>query len=170
MAMAMTLLDLGVTDRSLLLYDTFAGMSAPTAQDVMHDGTPGQRRFDRGVMDDATNDWCRSPIHEVRANLARTGYPPEMITLVQGKVEDTIPGTMPGEIALLRLDTDFYESTRHELVHLYPLLQVGGVLIIDDYGYWQGARKAVDEYFAEHHATPLLTRIDSTGRLAVRIQ
>lgn len=69
---------------------------------------------------------------------------------------------------MLRLDTDFYESTLHELKHLYPRLTPGGVLIIDDYGSFYGARKAVDEYFAERDAPPLLARIDRDARLATR--
>ena len=77
---------------------------------------------------------------------------------------------LPGQIALLRLDTDFYESTRHELVHLFPLLVTGGVLIIDDYGHWEGARKAVDEYMENHKIKILLNRIDYTGRIAIKTQ
>jgi hypothetical protein len=64
---------------------------------------------------------------------------------------------------LLRLDTDWYESTKHELVHLYPRLVPNGVLIIDDYGHWKGAREAVDEYFATLKLKPLLSRLDYTG-------
>ena len=56
-----------------------------------------------------------------------------------------LPAQAPARIALLRLDTDWYESTYHELVHLFPRLSVGGVLLIDDYGHWQGARRAVDQ-------------------------
>ena len=79
--------------------------------------------------------------------MASTGYPPDRVRYVKGPVERTIPDRLPGgPIALLRLDTDWYESTRHELLHLFPLLSPGGVLIIDDYGHWSGARKAVDEY------------------------
>ena len=91
------------------------------------------------------------------------GSGPERIHFVEGKVEDTIPAHAPERIALLRLDTDWYESTRHELEHLYPRLSRGGVLIIDDYGHWQGARQAVDEYFGDAHAA-LLNRIDYTAR------
>jgi predicted O-methyltransferase YrrM len=104
----------------------------------------------------------------VRETVARAGYPAERIHFVKGAVEETIPRTLPGPLALLRLDTDWYQSTRHELVHLYPLLAPGGVLIVDDYGHWQGAARAVDEYFAAHPPGPLLTRIDYTGRLAVK--
>ena len=96
---------------------------------------------------------------------AATGYPAERLHFVEGKVEDTIPEQAPERIALLRLDTDWYESTRHELEHLYPRLSPGGVLIIDDYGHWEGARQAVDEYFK---GEVYLHRIDYTGRLAIK--
>ena len=80
---------------------------------------------------------------------------------------DTLPASAPSQIALLRLDTDWYESTRHELEHLYPRLATGGVLIVDDYGHWEGARKATDEHLAAHPAL-LLSRSDYTGRMAVK--
>ena len=80
----------------------------------------------------------------------------------------TIPGEAPDRLALLRLDTDWYESTRHELVHLYPRLEKGGVLIIDDYGHWEGARRAVDEYFAHNPPPLLLARVDYAGRIAIK--
>jgi hypothetical protein len=83
-------------------------------------------------------------------------------------VETSLPDSAPSEIALLRLDTDWYESTKHELIHLYPRLLPGGILIIDDYGHWQGARKAVDEYFQTLRPVPFLSRIDYTGRIAVK--
>jgi O-methyltransferase len=90
------------------------------------------------------------------------------IAYIKGPVEETIPATVPTTIAVLRLDTDWYESTIHELRHLWPLLALGGVLLIDDYGHWAGARKAVDEFFAKRSDTPLLTRIDYAGRVAIK--
>jgi hypothetical protein len=83
-------------------------------------------------------------------------------------VEDTIPAQTPEQIALLRLDTDWYESTRHELQHLYPRLAENGALIIDDYGDWLGARKAVDEFLAVQPVPLFLHRIDDTGRLIIK--
>jgi O-methyltransferase len=83
-------------------------------------------------------------------------------------VDETIPKVLPREVAVLRLDSDWYESTRHELVHLFPLLKPGGVLIIDDYGHWQGARMAVDEYLQEQGIKPLLSRIDFTCRMMIK--
>src|SRR5437867_1862945 len=84
------------------------------------------------------------------------------------EVEDTIPQHAPERIALLRLDTDWYESTKHELEHLYPRLAPHGVLIIDDYGHWVGAKQAVDEYFATQKLKPFLNRLDYTGRLVIK--
>jgi hypothetical protein len=85
-------------------------------------------------------------------------------------VEDTIPREAPAEIAILRLDTDWYESTKLELIHLYPKLSIGGILIVDDYGHWEGARRAADEYIRENKLVILFQRIDYTGRIAVKIE
>ena len=169
MAMALTLMELGRSDRDLHLYDTFEGMSAPTAADISIDGKPADTKFRDRQLSVDSSDWCRSPIDEVQANLATTGYPAERLHFIKGKVEDTIPDAMPaGPIGILRLDTDWYESTRHELEHLYPQLVQGGVLIIDDYGHWEGARKAVDEYLAALGLTLFLGRVDSTARIAIK--
>jgi O-methyltransferase len=164
MALAMQRFD---AVRTLYLYDTYAGMPAPTEHDRNFDDRQAEKKWER-LQREGHNEWCYSPLEEVRANLARTGHPAERAVLVQGKVEDTIPATIPERIALLRLDTDWYESTRHELEHLYPRLVPGGVLIIDDYGYWKGARQAVDEYFARTGEPLLLNRIDFTGRIAIK--
>ena len=99
--------------------------------------------------------------------MVETGYPEERVHFHPGKVEDTIPGRAPERIALLRLDTDWYESTRHELEHLYARVPSGGVLIIDDYATWQGARKAVDEFLERAGERLLLVPI-AAGRIAVK--
>lgn len=162
MLAALTLQQVGDKGRTLWLYDTFSGMSAPSHVD----GPYAQAVHDAG-RDDVT--FAHSPLSEVRSNMASTAWPDEQTRYVEGKVEDSIPATVPDRpIALLRLDTDWYESTRHELVHLYPLLAPGGVLIIDDYGYWQGARQAVDEWLASTEDPPLLVRVDGSGRVAVK--
>lgn len=83
---------------------------------------------------------------------------------VEGLVQDTLPGRAPDRIAILRLDTDLYNSTRHELEHLYPRLSPGGVLIVDDYGKFSGATRAVDEYFERVNEPILLNRIDTQGQ------
>lgn len=169
MLMARTLLQMGVTDRIIYLYDTFEGMPEPTEDDyVVSDRAI--RAVDRWKKDQKAdhNKWCFSPLPEVKKNMLSTGYPEDNIVFVKGKVEDTIPETMPSQIALLRLDTDFYDSTKHELIHLFPLLTENGVLIIDDYGFWAGTKKAVDEYFADKPI--LLNRIDLAGRIGIKIK
>ncbi len=165
MAVALTLMRLGVSDRRLWLYDTFGTM--PPAGE--HDRDYAGRPLTPGALDPVNNASQTSglTLPEVQRALATTGYPREHVTYVEGLVERTIPSSAPERVALLRLDTDWYESTRHELAELYPRLERGGVLLIDDYGHFAGARKAVDEYFATDPI--LLSRIDYTGRLAVKV-
>lgn len=164
MAVARTLVELGVTDRELWLYDTFAGMDAPTADDRTADGRVASGWVAHGR--DGGPGVLAASLAEVKANLASTGYPDELVHFVVGRVEETLAEHRPEQVALLRLDTDFYESTRAELAHLYPLLGRRAVLIIDDYGYWLGARRAVDEYFAER--PELLLRVDGSARFVVK--
>lgn len=167
MMAALSFIHFGDTSRTLYLYDTFEGMSVPTAKDVTLHGEDGQVEFDQNQRD-THNEWCYSPIGEVTSNMESTGYPKDKIVFVKGKVEDTIPGTLPEKVAALRLDTDWYESIAHCMEHQYPLVVDKGVVIIDDYGHWQGAREAVDEYLKKHNLAPLLGRIDYTGRLFVK--
>jgi hypothetical protein len=163
MMIAYMLSEAGITDRKIYLYDTFEGMTKPGEKD----GDWVREEWEKNKVNEQLNNWCLSPLEEVQANMDITGYPTNNIIFVKGKVEQTIPGTIPGKLALLRLDTDWYESTRHELTHLYPLLEKGGILIIDDYGAWPGARKAVDEYF-ENNGPVFLNRIDFTARLVIK--
>jgi O-methyltransferase len=169
MLAALTFEQLGDRDRDLWLYDTFEGMPEPTSEDGVDPilGTDAHEEWARNQTGDV-NLWCYGPLEEVERNMRGTGVVPDRLHFVKGKVEDTIPGDVPERIALLRLDTDWYESTLHELVHLYPRLVPGGVLVLDDYGHWPGARQAVDEYFAEQGIALLLNRVDNSGRIAIK--
>ena len=167
MAVAKILLNLGCTNRELHLFDTFQGMSAPGEYDVSLGGASAAQLLRKQCRDNPWSAWCYSPLEEVRRNMTRTGYASNRIHYVVGKVEETLPDKAPDRIALLRLDTDWYESTRHELEHLFPHLSPGAVLIIDDYGHWKGARCAVDEYFSKQNVPMFLHRIDYTGRIGV---
>jgi hypothetical protein len=173
LAMICTLQEMGVDDRDIYLYDTFEGMTEPT-------------EHDRSVLDGSALDTWREAKesgvrawHEVfgpeafseddvREMLNSTGYPDDRLNFVRGPVEKTVPGVAPAQIALLRLDTDWYESTRHEMRHLYPRVSSGGVLLIDDYGHWEGARRAVDEHLSAEGHDLLLTAVDYTGRVALK--
>jgi hypothetical protein len=165
LAMATTLLALGDTTRDLWLYDTF-WLEMP----------PGGAH-DRDVFGNTSEDLKRvAASHEgfrngsaesVRALVTSAGYPADRVHIVEGLVEDTIPDRAPEEIALCRLDTDFYESTAHELRHLCGRLGEEGILIIDDYGHFLGARQAVDEYFDGLGGGVLFHRLDFSARLIV---
>lgn len=169
MAIAETLLALGVNDRELYLYDTFEGMTAPTEADVdqLNRDAASQLKQDASKKAESVV-WAYSGLEEVKQNIARTGYPSDKIHFIQGDILKTIPAQMPGKTALLRLDTDWYESTKHEMEHLYPQLVSKGILIIDDYGFWKGSKKAVDEYLQLHQIPLMLHRMDETGRSAVK--
>ncbi|MBX2834523.1 MAG: TylF/MycF family methyltransferase [Micavibrio sp.] len=150
--MAETLAYYGDTSRKVYLYDTFAGMTEPTEEDRDYiRGYDAIDRFNKSKKDTHT-DWAYAPFEEVERNVEASTYPSKQFVYVKGKVEETIPGTLPDAIALLRVDTDWYESTKHEMEHLYPLISKGGVFICDDYGSWAGSRKAVDEYFEKTKA------------------
>lgn len=170
MMIACILKERNIQNRFIYLYDTFEGMSAPSSDDVDYSGKDAKRL----LMNDIGNKtnapiWCYATEDDVIANISLTKINLDQIKLIKGKVEDTIPAQRPkSSISLLRLDTDWYESTKHELLHLYPLLSKNGVLIIDDYGHWQGCRKAVDEFFAKSDSKNILHRIDYTGRIMVK--
>jgi len=169
MAILRTLKNLKVEDREVYLYDTFEGMSEPTAEDKSIRGESALNAYN-----DDKDGWDKiiyySSLDEVKENIATIGYTSENVHYVKGKVEDTISkDTLPDKIALLRLDTDWYESTKHELEFLFPKLVSGGIIIIDDYGHWEGCKKAVDEYFNKNNINIFLARIDYTGRIGVKM-
>lgn len=171
MLMAYVLKKYNQEDRRIFLYDTFSGMTEPTGEDVI-------AWNDKSVLDKWEEDklgiknnftsWAVG-IEVVRSNLARTGYPPEQLHFIEGDILETLRTRRPDRVALLRLDTDWYQSTAYELEVLYPQLEKGGVLIIDDYGHFKGARKAVDDYFADPATVPLFIRVDYTGRVCIKI-
>ena len=169
MLIAFTLIELNATNRKIYLYDTFKGMTKPTDYDHLVSNKK-IRAIDKWKKEQKKdyNKWVYVSLSKVKKNMALTKYPKNNIVFVKGKVEETIPKTIPSKIAILRLDTDWYESTKHELIHLFPPLLKGGILIIDDYGYWAGSKKAVDEYFSNKQI--LLNRIDNTGRIGIKIE
>ncbi len=168
MVMAAALKAEGVTDRRIHLFDTFEGMAKPDERDVNLYGESALDRYATKVQPDGNVDWCATPLDEVRRNMALTGYPAEQVIFAKGRVEETLPGAAPETIALLRLDTDWYEGTRHEMIHLYPRLSPGGVLIIDDYHWWKGSREAVDEYTREQGINLYFAPIGGGGVAAIK--
>jgi O-methyltransferase len=173
MAMILTLQAMGETDRDIHLFDTFEGMTAPTEHDVSPLDPPASETWEQARQTgERAWDMLFSPevfnFDDVQRTVLGTGYPAERIHFVKGPVEQTLPEHAPDQLALLRLDTDWYESTKAEMDHLYPRLVDGGVLIVDDYGHWEGARRAVEEHFDAHGGALLLSRIDYTGRIGIK--
>jgi hypothetical protein len=167
-AVALTLLEQGDTDRELHLFDTFEGMPPPTEQDSRT--TEGETVPATDLLAESDKDsrmWGIADLDDVEQGMAETEYPADKVHFHPGLVEDTTPGQAPERIALLRLDTDWYASTLHELEVLYDRLSPGGVLIIDDYDDWDGARKATDEWLAKS-GQPLFLAPMGRGRIAIK--
>ena len=167
MCMQKKLMRLNQNDRKFWVFDTYEGMPEPDDVDKNFNKTAAQQLLDAEEKDNSLT-WAYSNYEETTGNILSTGYPAEKINFVKGLVEDTIPETQIESIALLRLDTDWYSSTKFELENLYPKLVKGGVLIIDDYGHWEGCKKAVDEYFKLNNIPVFMSRIDYTGRLIIK--
>ena len=170
MAMALAFKDEGDVTRAIWLYDTFSGMTEPSAVDINLRGQSAKTLFDRRRrLSGGAVDWAFADQHEVERNLASTGWPRSQTHLVEGDVCRTLrAGETPEKIALLRLDTDWYASTAAELEILYPKLVPGGVCIIDDYGHWEGARRAVDEYLRANELHPFMQCPDYSARVWIK--
>jgi len=159
---ALTMIHFNDTSRKIYLYDTFEGMPKPEDEDLDWNGNRALDTW-RAITLKGERWGFGGDINSVTKLMLSTKYPKEKIIITKGKVEDTIPNVIPKEISLLRLDTDFYKSTLHELNHLFPILNSGGILVIDDYGYYLGSRKATDEYFKKNKVRMLLSRISNLG-------
>ena len=165
-AAARTLMEAGDTSRHLYLLDTYEGMSEPTEKDRRgHDGAAAADLLETSPKESGV--WAVATLEDVQQGMAQIGYPEAQVHYVKGLVEQTVPEQAPEQISILRLDTDWYESTKHELEHLYPRLSSGGVLLLDDYGWWEGAKTAVDEWLEETGERLLLLRM-AEGRVAVK--
>jgi hypothetical protein len=171
MAVALAALDEQNTDRNLFLYDTFSGMTKPSSIDVDYEGVSAMKSMEEAKLSNrefSAGVIAYASIDDVEKGMKLTNYPTDKIFYIVGDVAKTLAQEeVPNKIALLRLDTDWYESTKVELEILWPRLVPGGVLILDDYDHWVGARKAVDEYFQTLDKVPLLMRMQS-GRIAVK--
>ena len=143
--------------RVIHLYDTFNGMTPPEDIDRDFNNVPAFVNF--------ASYACIYGLAKVKENLKQTNYPEDKLVYHVGDVLQTLLADLPEKISILRLDTDWYASTKDELEKLYPKLESGGILIVDDYGHWKGARKAVDEYFSQLGINPEFEQIDYTAVL-----
>ena len=155
-------------NKIIFAYDTFQGMTTPEDIDIDYKGESAEKILLKNQKsENITNMHCFSTIDTVKKNILKYSKL-ENINFIIGPVEKTLllEKNLPKKISILRLDTDFYESTKIELEVLFPLLENNGILIVDDYGCWQGAKKAVDEYFLNKKFT--MFKIDITGRFIIK--
>lgn len=171
MAIAKMLIDLKNQSKEIYLFDTFEGMTKPDKEiDFDIRGTSMLEKFEKMKITEESSNWMCSSLLEVKKAVYSTGYDKEKFHFIQGKVEHTLPQKSPKKISLLRLDTDFYQSTKHEMINLFPRLSKGGIIIIDDYGSHLGSKKAVDEYLSENNIILFLCRIGEGGiRVGIKI-
>ena len=157
---------LKIKNKKIYGFDTFEGMSNPTNVDKFINGVKAidylKKQKKHRNLDNAH---AYSPIFDVSKNYKKNTKNNKNLLLIKGKVEETlkIKKNLPKKISILRLDTDFYESTKIELETLYPRLSKNGILIIDDYGEWAGSKKATDEYFCNKKIT--MFKVDRACRI-----
>ena len=166
MLMALVLKKMNDTGRKIYLYDTYSGMTEPSDIEIDFMGNPAAKIWNRSQR--THFKWNYADLGEVKNNLFSVNYPQENLVFVKGKVEDTIPKIIPDKISILRLDTDWYESIYHELYYMYPTISINGVVMIDNYAYWTGTRKATDAYFEKNKISPLLLMIDNLARIGIK--
>jgi O-methyltransferase len=150
MAMALKCQQLGI-ERRIHAYDTFEGMTQPTAKDEDFNGNM--------AADILPIVMCYSGFAETKQNIDMCNYP--LIEFHKGDILKTELNSIPSEVALLRLDTDWYDSTKFELENFEPKVSANGCIIIDDYGHWKGCKLAVDEFLNGKNTS--INTIDYTG-------
>jgi hypothetical protein len=154
--------------REIWLFDTFEGLTEPGEFDFALDGgvSPMTKTEvwntwnSKQNHEEKYNRWCYCPLEKVKNNLLSTGYPADKLHFVKGDIMVTLTlDHIPEKIAILRLDTDWYESSLFELERLYDRVVEGGLVIFDDYFQWNGQRKATDEFLAttgiDYHVEPI---------------
>ena len=143
--------------RDIYLYDTFGGLVEPSKFDYTCKGAvlysmnkdDVYNTWKSNIIDKKTNGWCYTPLEKVQDRLNSTGYSQSNLHYIVGDVMETLKDKtkIPEKIAILRLDTDWYESSKYELEQMYDNVVTGGVIIFDDYYHWDGQRRAIDEFF-----------------------
>jgi len=157
-----------IKSRDIYMYDTFAGLTEPSERDVgISNGMSSQdvfREWNRHNVNDV-NTWCYCPLGKVMSDLYQLDYSSERLHFIKGDVRETLldENNIPKKIAILRLDTDWYDSSKIELETMFKYLVPGGVLILDDYGYWKGQKDATDEFFKNTKYEYLINQVNIAG-------
>lgn len=152
--------------KKIYAYDTFEGMTTPSSYDYNLSTKESAENILKGDKDRKTNNWGICSLEDVKSNILKTVGNLDSIEFVKGPVEETLNNKIPNKISLLRLDTDWYSSTKKELEVLYDNVTPGGIIIIDDYGHWGGTKKAVDEFFLNKYVW--MHYVDYACRLIIK--
>lgn len=155
--------DTFTSGRKIWLFDSFEGLPEPTREDGVLARTYAGERIEGRMR---SIDKCVGPLEDVKKIFFEIlQIPKESVVIKKGWFQDTLPVSKNemGKIAILRLDGDWYESTKVCLENLYDKVVPGGYVIIDDYGHWEGAKRALEEFFQKRNIKPELTKIDYTG-------
>lgn len=163
--------------RDIYLYDTFTGLVEPgeydyTCKDTKlcnWDKDKTHKYWSENIINDKVNNWCYAPLEKVKYKLYLTGYPQNYLHYVVGDVMETLKDktTIPEKIAMLRLDTDWYESSKYELEQMYDNVVTGGLIIFDDYYHWDGQRRATDEFFLSRNISYNFVDIGNSKSAAI---
>ena len=144
-------------NKNIIMFDTFSGLTKPSIYDYTCENAKFNMSYDQVIstwnnnkINNDMNNWCYCSLENVKSKLNSTGYPQQHLKYVVGNVLDTLNdnNNIPEKISVLRLDTDWYDSSKFELIKLFPNVSKGGVVIFDDYYLWNGQRQATDEYFS----------------------
>ena len=156
-------------ENKVYLYDTFDGMVPPTTADFSQSIGSAEEIY---ASKEANGEkWCLASVDDVLENFNQFAASLSNVMIVKGDVLETLgfSENIPEQIASRRLDTDWYESTKHEMQVLYPLVVSCGILMFDDYGFWGGHQKAIDEYFLERDLNPHMSYVDESCRLIIKL-
>jgi O-methyltransferase len=158
-----------VKNKKIWLYDTYEGMSTPSRKDVDLNNKRAKDFLNEKKIENKNDVWAFSSLNSVKNNIKKTNFNIKNCIFIKGKVEKTLKVKKPKYISLLRLDTDFYHSTKAELQYLYNLISPGGIIIIDDYGHWKGCKLAVDQFFKKKKNI-LILNVDYTGIIGIKLK
>ena len=145
--------------RNFWLFDTFEGMTKPTIED----GVVAQKVFDLETKNGKDSNWLKISKEVVQKNIIDTTGDDNFCNYISGPIEETLisqKASLPNQIAILRIDTDWHDSTMAALENLFQLVVPGGVVILDDYGFWEGSRLAAENFFKKQSFKPFLIPVD----------
>ncbi|NQT04491.1 MAG: class I SAM-dependent methyltransferase [Dehalococcoidia bacterium] len=137
--------------RDMWLFDSFEGLPEPTAED----GYKAQTEYHEGK--------CLGSVDAVKEILNQLSIPENRVHIIEGWFEETFPSVKTNKVALLHIDADWYESVKLCLEKFYDSVCPGGFIALDDYGHWEGCRRATDEFLKKRSLDIKLVRVDDTG-------